>query len=320
MKSKTIIILLTVAIVFAIGFISIYVFDDYGWTLFVFLPFLIGFLPSYFANRKLELTKKQAYALSFSSLFILLAGLLVFGVKGMIFITMTLPILALIVWISAYFGYIINKRKSRLSRAHLTIILSFYSLSFLSFDYINEPESLTPVTTSIIINAPIEVVWDNVVRFDTVPKSDDFVFKAGIAYPINATLEGSGVGAVRKVNFTTGKFVESITLWDKPDLLQFSITSNTAGLREWNPFWDIRTSHEKNYYNSCKGEFKLERTSNNVTLLEETTWYKVDVYPQIYWKIWANTIIQKIHFRVLEHIKSESEEQDAQSRNTPKII
>jgi hypothetical protein len=320
MKSKSIIVLLTVAIVFAIGFTSIYFFGDYGWTVFVFLPFLIGFLPSYLASKRLELSKRDCYSLSFITLLVSVIALLICAIEGAICIVMALPILMLIIWVSAYIGYVINNRKSRLNRIHATIILAFYSLSFLSFDYINEPDGLFSVKTQVLINAPIEKVWDNVVTFDTIPEPKELLFKTGIAYPQNATIRGVGVGAKRYCNFTTGSFVEPITTWDKPHLLQFSVTSQPPAMKEWNPFWDIHPPHLNGYFKSYKGQFRLKRTANNVTLLEGTTWYKVDIYPQFYWKIWANAIIHKIHLRVLEHIKTESEKQNAQSRNTPKII
>lgn len=319
MRSKLIIVLLTVAIVFAIGFVSIFFLRDYGWTVFVFLPFLMGFLPSYLASKRLELTKTQCYYLSFSTLFTSMLALIVFGIEGLICITMALPILVVMIWLSAYTGYIINNRKSKLNRAHATIILAFYSLSFLSFDYINEPnEDLVAVKTSIVINAPIEYVWNNMLTFDKVAKTDDFLFKSGFAYPIDATMDGTGVGAVRYAKFTTGSFVEPITVWNEPYLLQFTVASNPGGIIELNPFLRTRPTHLDGYFKSYKGQFKLERKGKNVTLLEGTNWYKVDVYPQFYWKIWANAIIHKVQRRVLEHIKSESE--NAQSRNNPKII
>lgn len=320
MKSKLIIVLLTVAIVFAIGFVSIYFLGDYGWTVFVFLPFLIGFLPSYLASKRLELSKRDCYSLSFAALFVSLIGLIVFAVEGAICIAMALPILLLIIWVSAYIGYVINNRKSKLKRLHATIILAMYSLSFLSFDYINEPEELVSVQTQIVVNAPVGQVWHNVVTFDTIAEPEEFIFKTGIAYPKNATIKGSGVGAIRYCNFTTGSYVEPITTWNEPNLLQFSVASQPAPMKEWNPFWKIHPPHLDGYFKSYKGEFRLKRIANNVTLLEGTTWYKVDIYPQFYWKIWSNTIIHKIHNRVLEHIKKESEIQNAQSRNTPKII
>lgn len=320
MKSKFAIVFLTVAIVFTIGFVSIYFLGDYGWTIFVFLPFLIGILPSYLSGKGLELSKKDCYSLSFTALLFSMLLLLICAIEGAICIAMALPIVILIVWLSAYIGYLINNRKSKLGRAHATIILALYSLSFLSFDYINEPDEMIPVKTQIVVNAPIEKVWDNVVTFDTIPEPKEFFFKTGIAYPQNATINGKGVGAIRYCNFTTGSFVEPITIWDEPNLLQFTVGSQPEPMKEWNPFWDIHPPHMDGYFKSYKGQFKLERIGNNVTLLEGTTWYKVDIYPQFYWKTWANAIIHKIHSRVLEHIKSESEKDNAHSRNTPKII
>lgn len=320
MKSKSLIVLFTIAIVFAIGFTSIYFFKDYGWTVFIFLPFLIGFLPSYLASKRLELTRKDCYSLSFATLGVSVIALLACAIEGAICIVMSLPMLMLIIWFGAYIGYIINNKKSKLSRAHATIILAFYSLSFLSFDYINEPDDLIPVTTSITVNAPIEEVWENVVTFDTIAEPEEFIFKTGIAYPQNATIKGTGVGAIRYCNFTTGSFVEPITTWNEPNLLQFSVESQPVPMNEWNPFWDISPPHLDGYFKSYKGQFRLERKGNNVTLLEGTTWYKIDIYPQFYWKMWSDGIIHKIHGRVLNHIKTESEKDNAQSRNTPKVI
>ncbi|MGV3696284.1 hypothetical protein [Flavobacterium sp.] len=319
MKSKSAIVLVTVAIVFAIGFTSIQFFGDYGWTVFVFVPVLIGFLPSYFASKRIELSMRSSYFLSLQVLFIFLLLLLTFAIDGLACLVMSLPILAIITWIGGYLSYYLNNKKSKLSRGHVTIILAFYSLCFLSFDYINEPEELIPVTTQTLIHAPLEKVWENTVAFDSMTTPDEAIFKTGVAYPIKAVIKKSGVGGKRYVYFSTGNLNQHITCWDEPNLLHFSIESSPAVVREWNPFWTLDPQHLKGYFKPYKGQFKLERTANNVTLLESTTWYKVDVYPQLYWKTWANIIIRKIHYRVLQHIKTESEKENAQSRNTPEI-
>jgi hypothetical protein len=75
------------------------------------------------------------------------------------------------------------------------------------------------VKSSIEINATPEEVWNNVLEFPQLKEPTEFIFKTGIAYPINATIKGEGVGAVRHCNFTTGCFIEPITIWDKPNIL-----------------------------------------------------------------------------------------------------
>lgn len=307
MKSKSIIVILTLAVVFAIGYTSIYFFGDYGWTVFVFVPFVTGFLPSYLASKKLELSKRECYSLSFTTLLVAIITLLIFAIEGMICIIMASPILMLLVWFGAYIGFTMNRREPMLNNATTIVILAMYSLSFLSFDYINEPDSLIPIKTEILVKAPIEKVWKNVVTFDTIAEPNEFIFKTGIAYPKNATIKGKGVGAIRYCNFTTGSFVEPITTWNEPNLLQFSVQSQPMPMNEWNPFWTIHPPHLDGYFESQKGEFRLKKIADNKTLLQGTTWYKVDIYPEFYWKIWSDFIIHKIHNRVLNHIKIESE-------------
>lgn len=307
MKIKALIVLITVIITFAIGFLSIDYFKDYGWTVFVFNPVLIGFLPSYLASKKLNLSKSKCYSLSFITLGISTFALIAFAIEGMICIIMSLPILMLFTWIGSFVGYSLNNKKPKLSNSNITIILFFLSLGFLSFDYINIPDNLIPIKTSIIVNAPIEKVWRNVVTFDTIAEPKEWIFKTGVAYPKNATIKGKGIGAIRYCNFTTGSFVEPITTWDEPNLLQFSVKSQPIPMNEWNPFWNIHPPHLDGYFKSYKGQFRLEKVSENKTLLEGTTWYKVDIQPEFYWKSWSDLIIHKIHNRVLNHIKQESE-------------
>ena len=115
------------------------------------------------------------------------------------------------------------------------------------------------------------------------------------------------MGAIRHCNFTTGSFVEPITTWDEPHLLQFDVVEQPIPMNEWNPFWEVHPPHLDGYFQSQKGQFRLESLSANQTLLEGTTWYYADIKPERYWKIWSDFIIHRIHNRVLNHIKKESE-------------
>jgi hypothetical protein len=45
--------------------------------------------------------------------------------------------------------------------------------------------------------------------------------------------------------------------------------------------------------------------ANNPT--EGTTWYVNKIKPGLYWTLWSDNIVHKIHNRVLEHIKTQSE-------------
>ena len=170
----------------------------------------------------------------------------------------------------------------------------------------NIEPNLTSVTTSIEIDAVPETVWKNVIEFPQLAEPTEFIFKTGIAYPINAKIEGAGVGAVRHCNFTTGSFVEPITIWDEPRLMKFDVTEQPAPMKELS-FWDIDAPHLHDYFISKQGQFKLTVLPNGKTLLEGTTWYYHNIKPAFYWQLWSDHIIHKIHERVLTHIKANSE-------------
>ena len=173
-------------------------------------------------------------------------------------------------------------------------------------DNFKQAEGLRSVTTTIEIDASPELVWKNVIAFPQLKEPTEFIFKTGISYPINATITGEGIGAVRHCNFSTGSFVEPITVWDKPNFLKFSVEEQPEPMKEIS-FYDIHPTHLHGYWISKQGQFRLIALPNGHTLLEGTTWYINKIKPDFYWTLWSDYIVHKIHHRVLEHIRDQTE-------------
>jgi hypothetical protein len=163
------------------------------------------------------------------------------------------------------------------------------------------------VKTAIEIAASPEQVWTQVIAFPALPEPHEWYFRAGLAYPQRARIEGMGIGAVRYCEFSTGPFVEPIEVWDEPRLLRFRVTDNPPPLREWSPFGELNPKHLHGYLVSKRGQFRLTRLANNHTLLEGTTWYQHGLWPAQYWRWWSDAIIHRIHLRVLNHIRALAE-------------
>ena len=169
------------------------------------------------------------------------------------------------------------------------------------------PEApLFAVGSEVIVNAPPEKVWTNVVTFSELPPANDWLFDLGIACPTCATIKGEGVGAIRYCNFTTGPFVEPITVWDEPHVLAFDVTKQPPPMKELSPY-DIHPPHLDGHLESKRGEFRLVRLEGNRTQLIGTTWYKHNMWPATYWRTWSDFLIGRIHRRVLNHVKNLSE-------------
>jgi hypothetical protein len=303
-KRKWIAVGLTVVISGLLTLWGIYGIGQYGIALFILTPLFIGAGSTILYGLKKEITKREAWLIGLLTLGIFTAVLLVFAIEGIICIAMATPFELLLTWVGSSIGYaIINKSPKNASTAMLILIAMIPTMAFIEKD--SEP-TLSSVVTSIEINADPETVWNNVVEFPQLDEPTEFIFKIGIAYPINAKIDGTGVGAVRHCNFTTGSFVEPITVWDEPRLLRFDVVEQPAPMKELS-FWDIDAPHLHDYFVSKKGQFKLTALPNGKTLLEGMTWYYHNIKPAFYWQLWSDHIIHKIHYRVLTHIKTNSE-------------
>lgn len=258
------------------------------------------------------MTKKEALSLGFLTLGVFTAGLLFLAIEGLICIVMAAPIGFLLTSLGSLIGYLIVNKMPR--NAPMIILIIIGAIPLMAFIEKDDNSTWTPVVSSVEINAPPQTVWKNVVEFPQLDKPTEFIFRTGIAYPINAKIEGEGVGAIRYCNFTTGSFIEPITIWDAPKLLQFDVVEQPVPMREVS-FWDIDAPHLHDYFVSKQGQFKLTRLSNGNTLLEGTTWYYHRISPAFYWRLWSNYIIHEIHNRVLTHIKKNAEAQSVAYRN-----
>lgn len=283
---------------------GIYGIGEYGIAMFILTPLFMGACSTILYGLKKEITYKQAWKIGFLTLGVYTAGLILFAIEGVICIAMAFPIGFLLTWVGSLIGYgLVSKTPDNSPTIMLILMATIPTMAFIEKG--NEP-MLTSVVTTIEINADLETVWENVIEFPQLDEPTEFIFKTGIAYPINAKIEGSGVGAVRHCNFTTGSFVEPITEWDEPRLLKFDVVEQPEPMKELS-FWDIDAPHLHDYFVSKQGQFKLTKLPNGNTLLEGTTWYYNNIKPNFYWQLWSDYIIHKIHERVLTHIKKNAE-------------
>jgi hypothetical protein len=306
-KRKWIAISITLIITSVLTLWGIYGMGEYGIALFFLTPLFMGAGSTILYGYKNKTTIKEVTKIGFVTLGIFSVSLILFAIEGLICIVMAAPIGILLTWVGCLIGYgIIDKKPRSAPTVILVLIGMIPAVAFIEKD--SQPV-LTSVVTSIEIDADAHTVWKNVVEFPQLDEPTEFIFQTGIAYPINAKITGAGMGAVRYCNFTTGSFVEPITVWDEPKLLKFSVEEQPAPMKELS-FWDIDAPHLHDYFVSKEGQFKLTALPNGKTLLEGTTWYYHNIKPAIYWQIWSNHIIHKIHNRVLTHIKKNAENEN----------
>lgn len=296
-------VLYTLIFVALLVYLSIFWLSQYGLLIFILVPFLLGALPvmlyscKHYPDRRLAANLGIATFISANFLAFFLAF------EGIMCLLMAFPITLTFLFTGNFIAYYFVEEAKKNHRLFLPILIVIPPVIMLD---INRDPQLFSVTTSIEINADTKEVWENVVTFPELNAPEELMFRYGISYPINATIKGNGVGAVRYCNFNTGSFVEPITTWEDEKLLAFDVVEQPVPMQELS-FWDIDAPHLHDFFVSKRGQFKLSTLPNGNTLLEGTTWYYNNIYPAFYWKWWSDYIIHKIHYRVLNHIKINAE-------------
>ena len=282
---------------------------NYGWGLFVGIPFFLGLNSSLICG--FHRPRSLGTCLLVATISVLLVGLALFALafEGIICLAMALPLAIPIALFGGFIGYEIQKRRTfSANTLHVVSVgvLLMPGLIFLEYA-IGATPPVYEVKTSVVIKSDPETVWTHVVTFSQLPPPTEAMFKTGLAYPIRAEMHGQGVGAERHCVFSTGAFVEPITVWDEPRLLAFGVSSQPPAMQELSIYNDVHPPHLDNYFIAQRGQFELKRLPDGSTLLEGTTWYQNRYWPAQYWHLWSDYIMEGIHKRVLLHIKSLAE-------------
>jgi uncharacterized membrane protein YhaH (DUF805 family) len=302
-------IVVTTGLSIVIAVLGATVLGNYGWGLFVGIPFFLG-LSSVLIYGFHE-PRSFGRCLGVAVLAVALVGMALFAiaVEGVICLLMALPLAGVLALFGGMMGWALQQRRQYTAQSfHIASLSILLMPGFILLEqYSAEAPALYAVRTAVVIKAQPALVWSHVVSFAELPPPTEKMFKTGIAYPIRAEINGQGPGAVRHCVFSTGAFVEPITVWDEPRLLQFDVTSQPAAMQEMSLYKDLRPPHLEHYLISKKGQFQLTTLADGTTRLEGTTWYQNRFWPAFYWHYWSDYIIHRIHYRVLAHIKTLAE-------------
>jgi len=290
---------------FAMLFWSVYLFESYGAAMFFGTPLVASATTAYFYNKWCPHSRWSTVVLSVFSCGCFAACLLLFGLEGMMCIAMAGPIALPIGILGALVGHAIaHQRRIAIEKKNKGLLGCLLVVPLLvGIEPYVAPQSEFEVVTAVEIDASPERVWQCVVDFPEITERPAWYFRLGIASPLRARIEGQGVGAVRHCEFTTGEFVEPITVWDAPRRLAFDVTEQPDPMFELTPYRHIHPPHLDGAFRSTRGEFRLVPLAEGGTRLEGSTWYQLDIYPHAYWTLWTDELVHRIHGRVLRHIK-----------------
>ncbi len=283
---------------------------NYGLTLFISLPFVMGYLAVMIYSRTEETHSNDVVSVVSLSLLLTGLGITAIAVEGIVCLLMAAPL----AWLVAIFGGLLAMHiHGRANSPQATP--SMFAVMLVSLPVMFGVERVAPppvprfqVHTTIEIAAPPEVVWKRLIAFPALPTATEWPFRLGIAYPIEARITGEGLTADRECRFSTGSFKEPILAWEPGKHFAFSVSDEPLLMKETSPYENIHVRHlEDHDFQPERADFVLIPLPNGGTRLEGTTTYQNKMWPGQYWRLWTDAIIHSIHNRVFQHVKKLAE-------------
>jgi len=271
-----------------------------------FVPLILGIMTVSFTSNP-----SWTYCIfgPWVSIVLFVAATAVLGLEGLICIVMALPIFLVMSSVGGILAKVLLlwKRSGRTYMFAGLLFLPVISSSIESQFVV--PPSQRMVPTQIVINAPADVVWRNIIRIPRIqPREHHFSFfhAMGFPKPIEATLSREGIGGVRHASFEGGLlFIETITQWQDQKKLTFSIKANTESIPRSTLDEHVKIGGE--YFDMLQGEYEIQPIDANTVILHLSSTQRLSTRFNAYAALWTENVMRSIQEYILEIIKQRCE-------------
>jgi hypothetical protein len=218
--------------------------------------------------------------------------LLAIGWEGFACILMAAPIVGLMAWGGAVFGFYCSRASMKTTIAGSALGV-FIAPALLVLDLVRPPLPEARVaTTSVHIAAPPEAVWRAIQSTSAIDERPEPIF-AIVAMPLAIHAENGEPCAPRRWVFTNGEFEATLSALDEPKQIGFRIEREPEQIRR--------------YVDVTSGRFELLPQPDGTTIVEGSIEYRLRVHPIAYWGAWSDAFLRAIEGRVLAHVKAMAE-------------
>jgi uncharacterized protein YndB with AHSA1/START domain len=278
---------------------------------FLFLvPFALGMLTAALVPRDTRLPWLYWLFTPWISVGLMLMAAAVLALEGAICIVMASPVLMAMGMLGgAAVGLTVTIRRQRAAPRPMVVAALVLPFLFGPAEARMPPaDDVRTVTTIVDIDAPPDVVWRHVVRVPWIGEGEQrtgLFQKIGIPRPLEATLDGEGVGALREARFAGGiRFHERITEWEPQHRLGFTITADADSIPV-----DVLDAHVRvggEHFDVDFGRFTLEPHGRGTRLRLESR-HHVRTHLNFYAHLWTDAVMRDIQSNICRVIRRRAE-------------
>lgn len=276
----------------------------YGWGLFVAMPFLVGLITGFLANRGHVRSIGDTIGAVAAAGTLGTVALLMLALEGLMCVILILPLAAVLAIVGGLIGRAAAKRLVDPRQP-------FYSVALLPLIFLLDaampPELPIATREAITINAPPKTVWASLIADRPVREKPGLVGLAGLAYPVAGRIVGEGVGAHRHGRFSTGTADERVTVWQPGRALAFRVVRQPPAMEEMSPYRKLQTPHLVGYFDTSETRFDLQPLPGGRTRLSVRAGHVLRIDPVLYWGPVARWATGQNVERVLSDVRRDAE-------------
>ena len=271
------------------------------------VPMAVGFISVFLAVRRGHDGVAAWIRLPALTTVVLLLSSLAFFWEGLICVIFLLPGALIMSFLGGAAGWICARRFYRtplVCAAILPFVIAPVE------QWAGPAYEVREVATSIAIRATPDTIWRQIERVPPIRTGEQrfsWSRKIGFPRPIEATLSGEGVGAVRHATFAGGVvFVETVTSWEPGRRLGFDIRADTVNIPSTT--LDDHVTIGGPYFDTLHGEYRIEPLPNGTTVLHLSSRHRLTTTFNFYARIWSDAVMRDIQENILYVIRNRCEE------------
>ncbi len=286
---------------FGVGALLI-IYGNWGAALWFALPFACGVILGYRVMLRWYMLVLFGVILLFSWVI----GLMTFGMAGaycgvVLAVIVAVPICAGIV--SGLYLRLRLKRSGFSQREHLPVWLVLaFPLAYGAVEGRPLPTAgFETISTEGVIAYPAQLCWDSLMFYEDVQHKAPWLIRTGLATPVSTSGAITGVGDQRTCNYTYGRLVKQVTLYDAPTRLDFDVVEQFRVYE-----------HDAEL---LSGSFQFIAVDDHTTKVILTTTYRPRLGPRFAWLPFESYAVHGLHAHVIEGIRLEAQRRSNESKD-----
>lgn len=271
------------------------------------IPTILGIIPLMFADNETLKSYRNIIFIPWLTVATFFLTMFLFGIEDFIRLLVLAAPFFILSTIGALIYRLVQINREKSKGKLLTLVLLPFLLAPIE-EYIKSPSDTFNVKSEVIINAPPQLIWDNIVEVETINQGEynsSFFNSIGIPRPLSATVDKKELGGQRIGNFEGGlKFIETITEYEVNKKISFDIKIDPTTVRQ-----KVFDQHvlNGNYFTFVDATYTLTELKNEQVKLTLSSSYQLTSTINFYGKFWGDIILTDFQDRLLNVIETRCE-------------